>query len=296
VMLHIGVFLLWLLHFLPSPALARLGAVLGELAFWVARDRREVALVNLRLCFPHLDEAGRRAIAHAHFHAFGRALLEESLLWWSSKARLRRLIRIEGQEHWEAVRSGKVIIMTMHMVGLNMGAFRIGLDSGIVALYTKVKDRRVDALLQRYRRRFGTATLVSRQESLRTVLRALKPGVPLYVLPDQDFGPRDSIFVPFFGVPAATIPSVSRLAGIAGAVVLPCCTVQRPGGRGYVLRFFPAWQDFPSGDIERDTRRMNAFIEECVLETPAQYFWTHKRFKTRPPGEPSFYRSRRARD
>lgn len=288
-MLRIGVFLLWLLHFLPSPALARLGVVLGEIGFRVARERREVALINLRLCFPHLDEAARRAVARRHFHAFMRAALDESLLWWSGKERLRRLIRVEGLQHWEAVRPGKVILMSIHLVGLNVGAFRIGMDHDISAMYTRVKDRRVDALIHKYRSRFGTATLISRQDGIRAAIRAIRPGVPLYVLADQDFGPRGAVFVPFFGVPAATTPSMSRLAQLADAVLVPCCTVQRPGGRGYVLKFFPAWTDFPSGDLERDTRRMNAFVEECVLENPEQYFWTHKRFKTRPPGERSFY-------
>jgi len=292
VMLRVGIFIFWLLHFLPLQVIARLGKALGEIAWWVARERRNVAVVNLRLCFPHLDESERRRIARRHFHAFGQAALAESLLWWSRKERLRRVVRVEGQVYYDAVKSGKFILFGMHMVGLNVGAFRVGMDTPIAAIQSKIKDPRVDALLHKYRMRFGTGQLFSRQDSLRAVIRAIRPGVPLYLLPDQDFGPRESIFVPFFGIPAATVPTLSRLASLTGARILPCRTIQRPGGRGYVLRFYPAWEAFPTGDVEADTRRMNAFIEECVLDTPEQYFWTHKRFKTRPPGDPPLYGKR----
>ena len=131
--------------------------------------------------------------------------------------------------------------------------------------------------------------LFSRQEGIRPIVRTLREGLPFYYLPDMDFGERDSIFVPFFGVSAATITGLSRLASVAGAVVVPAVTRQLPGAGGYVFRFYPAWTDFPGASVEEDTRRMNAFIEERVLEMPEQYFWLHKRFKTRPAGEPRFY-------
>jgi KDO2-lipid IV(A) lauroyltransferase len=131
--------------------------------------------------------------------------------------------------------------------------------------------------------------LFSRHTGLRSLVKSLRRSVPFYYLPDMDFGGRDSIFVPFFGVQAATITGLSRIARMAGAVVVPAVTRQLPGAQGYVLRFYPAWDDFPTDDVERDTRRMNAFIEERVLEMPEQYLWLHKRFKTRPPGEPRYY-------
>jgi len=134
------------------------------------------------------------------------------------------------------------------------------------------------------RTRFVMPELYSRQEGVRSVIKALRRGLPFYYLPDMDFGGRDSIFVPFFGVPTATITGLSRIARLAGAAVVPAVTRQLPGAGGYVLTFFPAWRDFPSDDLEADARRMNAFIEERVLEMPEQYYWLHKRFKTRPPG------------
>jgi len=139
------------------------------------------------------------------------------------------------------------------------------------------------------RTRFVTPELFSRHTGLRSLVKSLRRGVPFYYLPDMDFGGKDSIFVPFFGVQAATITGLSRIARMAGAVVVPAITRQLPGAGGYVLQFYPAWDDFPTDDVERDTRRMNSFIEARVLEMPEQYLWLHKRFKTRPPGEARYY-------
>jgi KDO2-lipid IV(A) lauroyltransferase len=157
----------------------------------------------------------------------------------------------------------------------------------MASMYSRQKDPRFDRMLYHGRSRFGAA-LVSRQEGMRKALRLVRSGLFFYYLPDLDFGPRSALFVPFFGVPAATVPGLSYIARITGASVVPCVTRMLPGG-GYVTRLYPAWTDFPSGDDAADARRMNAFIEERVLEMPEQYHWLHKRFKTRPPGEPKFY-------
>ena len=159
----------------------------------------------------------------------------------------------------------------------------------MVAMYARQKDAKFNQLLKRGRTRFGDTQLVSRQEGIRPILSAMRAGRPLLYLPDQDFGPRDTIFVPFFGVAAATVPGLSRIAQVARARVLPCVTRMLPGGAGYVLRIDPPWDNFPSGDVVADTRRMNEYIERRVLEMPEQYLWMHKRFKTRPPGEAGFY-------
>jgi KDO2-lipid IV(A) lauroyltransferase len=146
----------------------------------------------------------------------------------------------------------------------------------------------LDRIFLRARTRFGNPVLVSRQEGMRSVLRVLRTGKAFYFLPDMDFGRRDSIFSPFFGVPTATITALPRLARLANAKVIPAVT--RQDGEGYLVKFYPPWEDYPSGDLEADVRRMNAFIEDRVREMPEQYFWAHKRFKTRPPGEPNPYR------
>lgn len=289
-MTRIGLALLWLLHGLPLRLLAPLGACVGELAYWFAPDRRKVTRINLALCFPELSERERERIARAHFRAFGRVLLEHGILWFGSRKQVCRLVRIEEVEHARSADGRPVIWLAPHFVGLDMGGIRISADFAAASSYTKQKNRLMDRVLRRGRERFGQSTLFSRQDGIRPIIRALKDGLPLYYLPDMDFGPKDSIFVPFFGVQAATVPALSRLARVSGATVVPCVTRQLPGGQGYVLRFYPAWENFPGDDIEADTRRMNAFIEERVREMPEQYLWSHKRFKTRPPGEARFYR------
>lgn len=286
---RIGLALMWLLHFLPLPLLAFLGETLGLLLYLIGRERRRVARINLRLCFPAMNDSSRESLLRSHFRALGRSFLEHCLLWWSSKSRIKRLIRIEGIENWDAVSDRPVIWLAPHFVGLDMGGVRLSCDFPAVSVYSHQKNPKFDEMLLHGRRRFGTSTLLSRQEGLRPVIRAMKKGLPFYYLPDMDFGIRDGSFVPFFGVQAATVTGLSRLAAMTGAAIVPCVTRQLPWGRGYVARFYPAWQNFPTDDIEADTRRMNAFIEERVLEMPEQYYWLHKRFKTRPDGEASFY-------
>ena len=279
----------WLLHFLPLWLLAPLGRGVGMLLHLLGRERRQVVLTNLGLCFPQLGEAERRAIARAHFQAFGRSMLEHGILWWSSRERVQRLVRIDGIEHWHAVAGQPVIFLAPHFIGLDMGGIRLGSEYRVVSVYSRQKDPAFDEVLYHGRTRFVMPELYSRQEGVRSVIKALRRGLPFYYLPDMDFGGRYSIFVPFFGVATATITGLSRIARLAGAVVVPAVTRQLPGAGGYVLTFHPAWRDFPSDDVERDTRRMNAFIEARVLEMPEQYYWLHKRFKTRPPGEARYY-------
>jgi KDO2-lipid IV(A) lauroyltransferase len=288
-MTRLALALVWLLHWLPLSLLAAVGRGFGRLLFALGRERREVTLTNLRLCFPQMGEAERLALAKRHFEAFGRSVLERGILWWSGKERIQRLVRIEGIEHFRAVADRPVIWLAPHFVGLDMGGVRLTTEYPLVSMYSRQKNPLVDRLLLHSRTRFGNSPMASRQDGLKPVVREMKKGLPFYYLPDMDFGARDAVFVPFFGVPAATITAMSRLAKITGAAVVPCVTRQLPGGEGYVATFHPAWQDFPSGDVEADTRRMNAFIETEVLRMPEQYFWLHKRFKTRPPGEKRVY-------
>ena len=285
-----GLALLWLLHWLPLPILGALGRALGLLAHALARGRRTVALVNLESCFPHWSDAERRRVARRHFQALARSALELGILWWASKERIQGLVRIEGFEHFEAVRSRPVIVLVPHFVGLDFGGTRLATEMAGCSMYRQQSNRVMDRMLLHGRSRFVAQRLFARKDGIRPVVRAMREGLPFYYLPDQDFGPRDSIFVPFFGVPAATITGVSRIARVAGAAVVPAVTRQLPGAGGYVVSFYPAWTDYPSDDEAADTRRVNEFIEQRVLEMLEQYLWVHKRFKTRPPGAPPIYK------
>jgi Kdo2-lipid IVA lauroyltransferase/acyltransferase len=281
--------LMWVARFLPYRALVVIGNAVGVLAFWLIAERRHVTRVNLEKCFPAMKADEREALARAHFRAFCRSFVDRALLWWSPRSRVEQLVRIEGLEYLREHPGAPVILFAPHFIGLEAGAVRLTCEADLVAMYSNQKDAKFSELLKHGRARFGDTLLVSRQQGIRATLSAMRAGRPFLYLPDQDFGPRDTIFVPFFGVPAATVPGLSRIALVAGARVLPCVTRMLPGAAGYVLRIDAPWDNFPTGDLAADTRRMNEYIERRVLEMPEQYLWMHKRFKTRPEGEARFY-------
>jgi len=288
-MSRLGIFLLWLLHILPLPVLAPIGQGMGMLAYALIAKRRRIARTNLRLCFPELSVAERERLLRRHFRAFGRALLESGIAWWASPERLRRVVRLEGTEHIDAVQGQPAIGFVPHFVGIELEGLRMTLDYRGAAVYVKQKDPYVDAFLKRKRERFAGSRMILRQEGVKAIVGAFRSGQALQLSPDMDLGARDSIFVPFFGVQAATVPVLSRIARLAGARIVPLVIRQLPWGQGYVARFYPAWENFPTSNVMEDTRRMNAFLEQRIREMPEQYLWTHRRFKTRPPGEAPVY-------
>ncbi|MGQ0658115.1 MAG: lysophospholipid acyltransferase family protein [Chromatiales bacterium] len=274
---------LWLLHFLPLSVLARCGEGLGLLLFLVARRRRRIALINLQLCFPDMTPDERRRLARRHFMALGRSILERGILQWSSQPRIERIVRVEGLSHWQSVRDRPVILLAPHFVGMDMGGVRLTTQWQMVSMYKPQGDPAVDRFLRRIRERFG-GRLVSVDQGFRFAIGVMQKGWSFYYLPDLDLGRRKAVFVPFFGVPAATVTALSRLARVTGAVVVPCVTRQLPGAAGYAVQLYSAWSNYPHGDAIEDARRMNAFIEERVREMPEQYYWVHRRFKTLPEG------------
>jgi KDO2-lipid IV(A) lauroyltransferase len=278
---------MYLVQLLPLQAIAGIGNAVGALMYWLIPERRKVTRINLAMCFPQLDAAQREALARRHFRAFCRSFIERGILWWSPRARIERLVRLEGLEHLEKEKGKPIILFAPHFVGLDATLSRLTLDYPVAMMYSRQKDPLFESLMYRGRTRFG-GQMFPRQAGVKEGFRAIEAGALYYYLPDLDFGPKRSIFVPFFGVPAATVTGLSYIAREMRASVVPCVTRMLPGG-GYAARLYPAWDDFPSGDEARDARRMLAFIEERVLEMPEQYFWLHKRFKTRPPGEARFY-------
>jgi KDO2-lipid IV(A) lauroyltransferase len=276
--------LLWILHLLPLPLLSAIGRGFGLLLYHFGSRRRPVVLVNLALCFPEKSEAERQALAKAHFQALGRSMLERGLLWWASRERLTRLIRVEGEEKIQALLDEKrpVMLLAPHFVGLDAGGVAITMRFDIVSIYAVQNAPVFDRLILNGRSRFGKQLLLSRQEGARASIKAMKSGRPFYYLPDMDLRGRDSIFAPFFGIQASTVTALPRLSRLAGAVVVPCATRMLPGGQGYVVEIGDPWTDYPTDDIEADTRRMNLWIETTARTMPEQYYWVHRRFKTRP--------------
>jgi len=283
---------LWLFHWLPLPLQAAFGNLLGWLLYWLVVPRRRVVQTNLRLCFPQMPQRERSRLARAHFMYVARSFLERGVLWFAPAERIRRLVHVEGLEHLKTViDSGTpAILLVPHFCALDAAGTRLATEVNWVSIYSAQKNKVLEHWLLHGRTRFGQQVLFSRQEGVRPVIKKLREGgYGFFYLPDQDFGPRDSIFVPFFGVPAATVPGLPRIARMARAQVLSGIIRMLPWGRGYELTIGAPWQDFPSDDEYADTLRMNQELERHVLTMPAQYYWVHKRFKTRPEGEAGFY-------
>jgi KDO2-lipid IV(A) lauroyltransferase len=281
---------LWLFHWLPLGVQALVGRLLGKLLYRVAHSRRRVALRNLQLCFPDMPPADRERLARRHFEWMTRSLLERGLLWFGSERRLRRLVHVEGEIGFAASTERPAMWLVPHFVGLELaGTASAQQPRRVISMYQRQTNAVFDNALKKGRLRWNNGELLPRHHNALPLVKAIKRGMVFLNLPDMDFGPRDSAFVPFFGVPAATLLAPSRLAKSLDMVVQPVLTEILPGGRGYRVRYLPPWDDFPTDDAEADALRMNRFIEEAIRKNPEQYLWVHKRFKTRPPGDPSFY-------
>ncbi len=290
----LGIGLLTVLGKLPYSLVARFGEWLGGVLYRIPNPRREVVRANLRLCFPDKTDADIDAMSRETYRKVFRGFAEGGIFWTGNEARMRRLVQIDDQANLAALDGTPHILVTLHLSGLEAGAIRLTMHlrdhvgrSG-ASLYTVQKNAIFDDFLKVARGRFG-ANMISRNDSVRNILRVLKKGEALQLISDMDFGERDSEFVPFFGVQALTLTSVSRLARLAGAKVVPIYTEQLPDYQGYVLRILPPWDDYPGESVTDDTRRMNAFFEAAIRPRVPDYYWVHKRFKHRPPGEPEIY-------
>lgn len=284
--LKLATALLWLLHLLPFRLMQWIAIPLGSLLFLAIKSRRKVGLTNLRLCFPEWTEAQRRRILRQHFIDMSSTILGYSILLYGSENRLRKLIRIEGFEHYLAKEDQPVIMLVPHFLGLDFGGIGFSLDRCGSTMYAEQRGVFHEISLK-IRSRFNEPILIKRTDGIRPIVRALKSKLPFYYLPDQDMGPQQSIFAPFFGIPTATLPMLGKLAEMTHAAVVPVITTIAKGH--LVSRYYPAWENFPSGDLLADTTRMNQFIEDIAREHPSQYYWLHRRFKTRPEGEASVY-------
>jgi len=282
---------LWAFHWLPLAWQAGCGRALGGVLWRLAGSRRRVTLRNLELCFPEWPAAERERVAREVFRWFSRSVLERGLLWFAPPARLRRLIHLEGDWQFADRHPGPVMWLVPHFVGLDVAgvATQLNIRRGLASIYQAQSNPVIDAAMRRARLRHGNTELFARSETARPLVKAVKRGFGFFNLPDMDFGGRDAEFIPFFGVPASTLVAPSRMARVLGMAVQPVVVRLLPGGQGYSVRFLPPWPDFPSDDPVADARRMNRWIEDEVRACPQQYFWVHKRFKTRPPGEPSLY-------
>ena len=283
-----GVAFMQLLGRLPLSWVRALGWALGWVLYALVVPRRRVVQANLGLCFPQWSDAQRRALVPQVFIHFAQAWLDRGWLWHGSADVMRRRLVLTGAVDALAGQE-PTVIFAPHFVGLDAGwtALTQQLPRAFTTIYTDQADKVVDAWIHAGRSRYGTGRLFGRADGVRTIVAALRAGEPLYLLPDMNFGPEESIFVPFYGVQAATVPSLSRFAKLSQARVVPVVT--RMTRTGYEVQVMPAWNDFPGGDMTADTALMNLRLQGWIDAMPAQYYWVHKRFKTRPPGEPGVY-------
>ena len=263
-------------------------ALIGRILFVLAAPRRRVVEKNLLLCFPERTAKERRALARESFIYFCQAWLDRSWLWHAPRSVLEKRLKLHGAVQ-ELEGTTPTIIFGPHFYGLDAAATAIGMSTPrlFTSIYTPLPDKRLDAWITAGRVRFGDVKMFNRFDGIKNNLSGLRAGGILYLLPDMNFGPQESIFVPFYGIQAATVPSLPRFARLGKAKVVPVIPRMTPWG--YDVEVHPAWQNYPSDDVEADTALMNARLEGYINTMPSQYYWVHKRFKTRPTGEPSVY-------
>ena len=280
---------MWLMHFLPLSILGRIGEGIGSVLFHLLRSRRHITLTNLRLCLPALNERERVHIAKRHFQVYARSVLERGILWWGSERRLKKLIQIEPAVPMDAIQTGPIILLCPHFVSLDVAGVAVMLQTSLCSIYTKQRSKVFDQALRKGRSRFRPVKLFSRSEGVKPIIRAMREHLPFFMLPDMDFGAKDAEFISFFGVPAATLTAAPRIAASTGAKVIPVIATMLPNYRGWKVVFHPPWENYPGDDMSAATLFMNGYIEKEILKAPAEYFWSHRRFKTRPQGEASVY-------
>ncbi|MDP1692699.1 MAG: lipid A biosynthesis acyltransferase [Burkholderiaceae bacterium] len=290
-MARVALAFLWLLHGLPVRAQAVLGRALGALLHALAGARRRIATRNIELCLPELDAAARERLVREHFRWLGRSIVERGLLWYAPRERIERLIEVEGDVHLAERSDAPVMWLVPHFMALEVAAAAVQLFQKRrgATIYQAQSNPVFDAAVRKGRQRFGGSELFTRQDSAKPLIRAIRQqGLGFFNLPDMDFGIKDAAFVPFFGVPAATLLAPSRMARMLGMTVQPVIAEMLDAG-GWRVRFLPPLPNWPSDDALADTLYMNRWIEAQVRRSPAQYLWVHKRFKTRPPGQAALY-------
>lgn len=292
--LWLGLGLLRLVILLPYPALLWLGRRLGGLMQGFASSRRHIARRNLELCFPHLSQAQRERLLRENFASNGIALFEMAMSWWWPKSRLQKLAHIEGLEHLQQAQAeGQgVILMALHFTTLEIGAALLGQRHTIDGMYREHKNPLFDYVQRSGRERHNADASAIERDDVRAMLKVLRAGRAIWYAPDQDYGRKQSLFVPLFGINAATVTATTKFARLGRARVVPFTQERLADGSGYRLVIHPPLADFPGESEEADCLRINQWIEQAVSRLPEQYLWAHRRFKTRPDGEPSLYGKR----
>lgn len=280
--------LLRMLAILPYGLVARAGEALGRLLYRLPSRRKRILHTNLRLCFPEKTDEQREGLARSTFAHVIRSYFERGVQWYGSAETLNRLTEMHSAIDLADAYEQPTIFLGFHFAGIEAGCMYYSIDHPVASLYTPMSNKAAEKISRTQRSRFGTE-MIARGSSARQTLNILKSGKPIMLAADMDFGRRDSVFVPFFGVQACTLTAVSRLAKISGARVVPFLTEVLPDYRGYKLHIFEPLENYPSGDVKADALLTNQFLENQIQNIPEQYYWVHRRFNRRPKGEPPVY-------
>ena len=283
-----GILFMQLLAMLPLNVVRAMGKLLGWVLYAAVVPRRRVVMANLSLCFPEHSADHLQVLTRQTFVYFAQAWLDRSWVWHAPKSWILRRVTLTGAIE-ELAGNQPTVVFVPHFVGMDAawGGVTLRIPRPSTTIYTDQSNKLVDRWILRGRRRWGNMRLFGRVEGVKPIVAAIRGGQPLYLLPDMDFGPQESIFVPFFGVPTATVPSLSRFARLGRAKVVT--VVVSMTASGYQVNVLPAWENFPTDDVVADTALMNQKLEGYIRSQPAQYFWVHKRFKTRPEGVQEIY-------
>ena len=272
-----------------------IGRTIGRISYYFAPHRRDINRVNLSLCYPDLSEPEREALVKRCFESVAIGMIEVAMAWWMPIEKLQNKLQWRGTEHIDgALAAGKNIILAgAHYTCLEVAGRLFSLRYPYHLLYRPHKNALFDAFT--YKKRSQNASSVIPRQDMRAMLKALKSGVPVWFAPDQDYGRKYSVFAPFFGLQAASVTSMSRMAKHADAVVIPITYHRLPNAAGYEYRFLPPLTNYPSGDLVKDATQYNQVLEQDLANHPDQYLWQHRRFKTRPEGEPYLYKRKKKR-
>lgn len=286
----VGIALFRLLSWLPYHSQLAFGRQCGRLLHSLLSKRREIVRVNLQLCFPDQSPEERNAVALHCFESMGMGVLEIAMAWWAQDPREHCECTIKGLEHLrDALRAGRgVLLCGAHLHSAELAGRFMALEQPVAIVYRPQNDIVADMVANRCRSRYYSDLIQHRD--MRGILRALARNQVVWYAPDIDAGTKRSVFASFFGVPAASLTATSRLAKVSGAAVVPCFYYRRSDGSGYDIEVGQALDQFPSGEMVEDATRINRLIENAVRRVPEQYFWQHRRFKSRPPGEPPLYK------
>ncbi|MGF1687370.1 LpxL/LpxP family Kdo(2)-lipid IV(A) lauroyl/palmitoleoyl acyltransferase [Photobacterium japonica] len=281
---------MYLISWLPYTWLRRLGQGIGRTAMRLMKKRRFTIERNLALCFPDMSTAEREAIIKQNIDNAGLALFETAMAWFWSDARVNRHVRIEGMEYMEQLeREGKgVVCIAVHSMNLELGARAFGIHKSASGVYRPNNNPCYDYFQHKGRSR-SNRTLIDRRD-VKGMLKALRNGARVWYAPDHDYGRRRATFAPLFAVEnACTTMGTSLLVDNSGCEVLSFTMVRESDSGQYVIRISPTYADFPRDQPEEAAAYVNKIVESSIMQAPEQYMWLHRRFKTRPEGEPSLY-------